>query len=112
MTYKWNTEGIHYLTNDIDKHIFAGPGASEEANNKVRAVARNEAYKLLNGTEVGLIAQDVERVLPQLVRANTAGYKSIRYDLLTALLVEAIKEQKEAIRDLENQLEALASSMK
>ena len=46
------------------------------------------------GTQIGLIAQEVEQVLPELVRTDGEGYKSLSYDKLTAVLVEAVKEQQ------------------
>ena len=43
--------------------------------------------------EIGLIAQDVEKVVPEVVRtlANT-NYKGVEYQKLTAILIEAVKE--------------------
>jgi hypothetical protein len=47
-----------------------------------------------NKKDVGLIAQDVEKVFPELVMENGQGYKGIAYSKLTAVLIEAIKEQQ------------------
>jgi hypothetical protein len=44
--------------------------------------------------QIGLIAQEVEPIIPEIVRTDTDGYKSISYDRLTAVLVEAVKELK------------------
>jgi hypothetical protein len=44
--------------------------------------------------QVGFIAQDVESVIPELVSTNSNGYKSVAYDKMTAVLVEAVKELK------------------
>ena len=44
--------------------------------------------------QVGLIAQDVENVLPEVVHTAVDGYKSLSYDKLTAVLIEAVKEQR------------------
>jgi len=52
--------------------------------------------------DIGLIAQDVEKVLPDIVATNKNGYKAIKYDRVVALLVEAIKEQKQEIDNLKN----------
>jgi hypothetical protein len=63
-----------------------------------------------NQKDIGLIAQDVEKVFPELVAENEQGYKGIAYSKLTAVLVEAIKEQQGQIATLEQentQLEAL-----
>jgi hypothetical protein len=44
--------------------------------------------------QVGLIAQDVEAVLPEAVLTDNDGFKSVTYDKLTAVLIEAVKEMK------------------
>ncbi|MCP4133295.1 MAG: hypothetical protein GY754_20165 [bacterium] len=43
--------------------------------------------------QIGFIAQNVEKVLPELVHTDTKGYKSVAYNKVTAVLVEAVKEQ-------------------
>ncbi|NJO89370.1 MAG: tail fiber domain-containing protein [Chloroflexia bacterium] len=53
------------------------------------------------GVQYGLIAQEVEKVLPELVKENAEGYKAVAYDKLTALLIEAIKEQQNEIETLQ-----------
>jgi hypothetical protein len=45
-----------------------------------------------NKTQIGFIAQEVEKVLPELVETNTTGYKSIDYVKIVPVLLEAIKE--------------------
>ena len=52
---------------------------------------------------VGLIAQDVEAVMPQAVTTDDAGRRSLAYPNLVGLLVEAIKEQQAAIAALQKQ---------
>jgi hypothetical protein len=49
------------------------------------------------GKQVGLIAQDVEKVVPEVVNTDKEGYKSLSYDKLTAVLIEAVKEQEKQI---------------
>jgi hypothetical protein len=44
--------------------------------------------------QVGVIAQEVEKVLPEVVADRPDGYKAVRYEQLTALLIEAVKELK------------------
>lgn len=61
----------------------------------------------LPGTEIGLIAQEVEKVLPELVRTESDGYKSVDYAKLVPVLVEAIKEQQLEIRKLEEKVNKL-----
>ena len=47
--------------------------------------------------DVGLIAQEVEAVLPEVVGTRKDGIKAIKYDRLVPLLLQAIKELKEKI---------------
>jgi hypothetical protein len=55
------------------------------------------------GREIGLIAQNVEAVIPELVITDSKGYKALAYDKLIPVLVEAIKEQEAVIREHEKQ---------
>jgi hypothetical protein len=63
------------------------------------------------GKQIGLIAQDVEKVLPEVVNTDKEGYKSISYDKITALLIEAIKEQQEEISQLKKEIAVLKANM-
>ncbi len=61
--------------------------------------------------EVGVIAQEVEAVLPQLVTPSAfAGYKTVKYDKLTALLLEAVKAQQLQIDALRAEIAKLGGS--
>ncbi len=52
-------------------------------------------------TQIGLIAEDVEQIVPEVVRTCDDGLKGIAYGNLVALLIEAIKEQEIKINALE-----------
>ena len=54
--------------------------------------------------DIGFIAQDVEKVLPTLVRENENGKLSIRDKGIVPVLVEAIKELKAEIEELKKQI--------
>jgi hypothetical protein len=59
-------------------------------------------------TKVGVIAQDVEAVLPELIiESPEDGLKSVAYSELTAVLINAIKEQQEIIEDLKTRITKL-----
>jgi hypothetical protein len=58
--------------------------------------------------DIGVIAQEVAQVLPELSRINDDGYMSVRYQGLTAVLIEAIKEQQAQIESQKSQNEELA----
>ena len=51
-------------------------------------------------TDVGVIAQDVEKVLPEVVATRENGIKAVKYDRLVALLIEGFKEMKQEINKL------------
>ena len=54
--------------------------------------------------QIGVIAQQVESVLPELVRTDPGGYKSVNYTGFIPLLIEGVKEQQAQIRATEKQL--------
>jgi hypothetical protein len=99
VTYRWNEAALRYFTRDIETTISAGPNATEEENRKVWQKERNKRYKELANTLVGVVAQDVEAVLPEAVSTDEAGYKSVRYQYLIPLLIEALKEQDQTVKD-------------
>lgn len=58
-------------------------------------------------TQIGLIAQEVETVIPELVKTDQQGDKSVNYSKLTVVLLEALKEQQEMIEELQREIEIL-----
>jgi len=56
------------------------------------------------GNDVGVIAQEVEGVLPQAVQTRDSGMKAVRYEKLIPLLIETIKEQQKQIDELKNKI--------
>lgn len=58
----------------------------------------------------GVIAQDVEQVIPEAVTTGTDGIKAVDYDQLIAPLIEAVKAQDARIRALETEVEALQNA--
>ncbi|MGB0918067.1 MAG: tail fiber domain-containing protein [Flavobacteriales bacterium] len=58
-------------------------------------------------TEIGLIAQELEAVYPELVATDADGYKSVQYSHLVPVLIEAIKEQQKTIANLDKTVELL-----
>ena len=59
------------------------------------------------GHDVGLIAQEVEKVLPEIVQIRKDGIKAVAYEKVVPLLVEAIKEQQVTIENLTKRIELL-----
>lgn len=89
---------------------------SLEKVNKLRGVSFEWKDKAKgDGKQIGLIAQEVEKVFPEVVSEDNEGYKSVAYDKLVGVLVEAVKElkiEKDAeIAALKAEIEALKASL-
>ena len=56
------------------------------------------------GADVGIIAQQIEKVLPEVVTTRDNGYKAVKYEKIVALLIEAIKEQQSEIDQLKEKI--------
>ena len=56
---------------------------------------------------MGVIAQEIEEVLPQIVTTRENGYKAVKYEKLVALLIEGIKAQQNQIDSLTIEVEKL-----
>ena len=52
--------------------------------------------------EIGVIAQEVEEVLPEIVQTRDDGTKAVKYERLCALLIESVKELKKEIEELKS----------
>ena len=52
------------------------------------------------GHDVGVIAQEVEKVIPEIVQTRDNGYKAVKYEKIVPLLIESIKELKAEIEEL------------
>jgi len=59
------------------------------------------------GEQIGFIAQEIEKVYPQVVLTDKEGHKSVDYSKLTPVLVEAIKEQQKIIEELQKVIQQL-----
>jgi hypothetical protein len=57
--------------------------------------------------DIGVIAQEVQEVLPELVRENENGYLSVRHQGITPVLIEAVKELYSMVIDLKEELEKI-----
>jgi len=68
----------------------------------------NSNEHIKSGHNIGVIAQEVEKVFPQIVSTGIeSGYKSVSYDQLTAVLLEAVKELKAQNEEIQKRIEFL-----
>ena len=104
---------VAYSTSDrnFKENITPIPNAIEKitkiSGNTYDWKEENKDIHGFEGNDVGVIAQEIESVLPQLVTTRENGYKAVKYDKLVALLIEGIKEQQIKIDNLTIDVENL-----
>jgi hypothetical protein len=54
------------------------------------------------GHDIGVIAQEIEKILPDIVTTRNNGYKAVKYEKIVALLIEAVKDLQIQINELKN----------
>jgi hypothetical protein len=64
----------------------------------------NDLSRNNTGHDVGVIAQEIEKVLPEVVGTRGDGFKGVKYEKLTALLIQANKELIQRVEELESKL--------
>lgn len=67
-------------------------------------------WKESNEKGIGVIAQEVEQIVPEVV-SDSGDYKSVSYGNLVGILIEAIKEQQEKIEHLEKSINSIKEKM-
>ena len=99
------------LTQNSDSRVKENIVEIDDCIGKVQAmrgVYYNRTDFNTEVTKVGVIAQEVETVLPELILESPEdGLKSVAYSELTAVLINAVKEQQEIIEDLKTRIEQL-----
>jgi putative lipoic acid-binding regulatory protein len=86
-------QSLRGVTFDWDNDAFTADESTKKPNFTARAT--------------GVIAQDVEKVLPEAVRENEDGFKNVSYGNMVGLLIEAIKEQQEQIDMLTHKIDKM-----
>ncbi len=108
--YKRNVNSIGQALDKILK--LNGVSFEFDQNFEIQSIKEDENGKGLKlnfpeGRQIGFIAQEVETILPEVVKTDEHGYKAIAYQNLIPLLVEAIKTQQAEIEELKSQISAL-----
>ena len=62
----------------------------------------SEKQNIYNGKDYGVIAQEIQKVMPELVDTRDNGYLAVKYDKIVPLLIESIKELKKEIEELKS----------
>jgi len=79
-----------------------------DALNKVLSISGNtfdwNEKSEKEGSDVGVLAQEILEVLPESVTTRDNGYLAVRYEKLVPLLIEAIKDLSAKVEDLQDQI--------
>ena len=97
-------ENINYIDDALGK-VAKIQGVEFDWTEDYIAKAGGEDGYFVRKHDVGLIAQQVENVLPELVANRDDGFKAMKYDRVVALLVNAIHELTDRVEELEAQVE-------
>ena len=109
------TDGLIRATNDViafyssDERLKDNKKIIENALEKVKKLGGYEfdwipaeGIHENEGHDIGVIAQEVERIIPEVVTTRNNGYKAVKYEKMVALLIEAIKDLSKEIDSLKN----------
>jgi len=107
------TAGLIRATNDVvafyssDKRLKDNIKPIEGALDKVCKLGGyefdwNAKQDVYEGHDIGVIAQEVEAVFPELVTDRDNGFKAVKYEKLVPALIEAIKELKAEVESLKS----------
>ena len=115
-TYNSNTSAL-MLTGDItafhssDKRLKTNIQTIQDPLDKLQKISGytfewvpKQGIHSNTGTDTGVIAQEIEEVLPEVTTTRDNGYKAVRYDRMVPLLIECIKSQQEQIQQFEERL--------
>lgn len=92
-------ENIEPINNPIDKISSIRGVEFDWTDSYIKQHGGEDGY-FVRKHDVGVIAQEVESILPEVVGTRGDGIKAVRYDKLIALLIEAVKDQQEQINNL------------
>lgn len=71
----------------------------------------NNTQNFPKGRQIGVIAQEVEKIFPELVITGEDGYKSVSYEKMSAIFIEAFKDQQKQIELVKQENEKLKSDL-
>ena len=92
-------ENIHNIESPMDKVQQLNGVLFDWKEDYIKNNGGADGY-FVRKTDVGVIAQDVEKVLPEVVGTRPNGVKAVKYDRLCALLIECVKDLQLQVNDL------------
>ena len=99
----WTAQGNVTAYSDIRlKDLITTIDSPLEKISEIRGVTYNRNDIEGNPRQTGVIAQEVEKVLPEVVQTSEDGIKHVAYGNMVGLLIEGIKELEARVEVLEN----------
>jgi hypothetical protein len=113
--YKWYVDAVQRMILDGSGNLTASGNITAQSDRKAKKnilTIENALEKVLNlrgvtynkiqdnSAGIGVIAQEVEQIIPEVVMDGKDGFKSVAYGNMVGLLIEAIKEQQKQIEEL------------
>ena len=89
-------ENIKNIKNPINK-ILSINGVTFDWKDKYIEKQGGEDGMFVRKNDVGVIAQEIEKVIPEIVVKRSDGYLGVKYEFIIPLLIEGIKEQQNII---------------
>ena len=96
-------ENVRDISNALDKVSAIGGKLFDWTDEYLESHGGKDDY-FLPKQSFGVIAQDVEQVLPEAVRIREDGYMAVDYEKMCALAFQAIKELRQQVEELQQQL--------
>ena len=94
---------IHVIENALDKLELINGVTFDWTDDYINSRGGEDPY-FIRRNDVGVLADELELILPQLVGTREDGYKAVKYDRIAALLIQAIKELRIEVNDLKKQI--------
>ena len=94
-------ENIKNLTNPLDKIKQINGVEFDWTDDYIKEKGGEDGY-FIRKHDVGVIAQEIEKVLPEVVAERKDGTKAVKYEKIVPLLIEAIKELSDEVERLKN----------
>ena len=107
-TIKASSDIVAYASSDIELKNNIKP--IENPLEKINQISGNsfvwneEKQNIYKGKDYGVIAQEIEEILPELVQTRQDGYKAVKYDKLVSLLIEGIKHLNNEVNELKGKI--------
>jgi len=104
-SYRLDVNGTIRATSDViafsDERVKENIKTIDNSLEKVNKLRGVEFNKIGEDTKsIGVIAQEIEKILPEVVRTDDEGMKSVAYGNVVGILIEAIKELTKEVEDL------------